>query len=217
MKILTMLFLLFSSSMCFSTITDPLNDATDGILSEGEYGGHVKVENGSVLTVNGGGASDIDLFDTSSLTVLSTSEPYIDFQSGISWIVPSDNSTLMVSGGITNYIYVKKDATVFIDGGNINLIRSIQKPSLGKTITIDCQYDSWDWIYNGEDVVGIYGKWHNGDDFSIGFLNDTTAYVFPDTWTHVEVIPEPTSMLMLGLGSLLLKRRVKQLPLGIYL
>ena len=204
-----MLLLLMLTSFSFASISDVHGFANDGTLSYNEYGYNVKVTEDSILTVTGGGATSIDVKDYSHLQVNSTSKPLIDFESGISWIVPSDNSTVTVSGGIINYIYVQKDATVLLNGGQVNLIRSIQKPTAGITITIDCMPNSWSWIGEVDNYTGITGKWKNGDDFSITFLNDTILYTFPDTWTHVRVTPEPTTMLMFGLGGLLLKRRVK--------
>ncbi len=206
MKIFMMLLLLACGSQCFSAITDSNNIATDGLLSNGEYGGLVKVKEDSVLTVNGGGAEDIYLYDKSSLTVLSTSEPFVDYESGITVIMPSDYSSVTVSGGVVNSIYVKKDATVLLDGGQINYIRTAQYASAGITITIDCQINNWSWIGEEENYTGITGYWHNGDEFTIEFLNADVTLI-PDTWTHVQVIPEPASMLLLGLGCVIYGKR----------
>ena len=198
------LLMLICVSVASAGYFDANGVTSDGVLSDGEYAYAARVDEDSILTVTGGGADGIRLLDNSQLHVYSTAESVND---ALYWIVPSDSSTLTFSGGVAHYIYVQKDASVLLDGGQINYIRSIQKPTLGITITIDCQYDSWDWIYDGEDIVGITGLWHNGDEFSIGFLNDTIQYKYPDTWTHVQVIPEPASITLLTLGGLLIKRK----------
>ena len=203
-----MLHLLILTSICYASVSDSNNLANDGVLSIGEYGSNVKVKDTSILTVDGGGAYDIYTFNTSHLEVLSTSQPLVFHVSGITDIDISDYSTLTFSGGVANSIEVYKNATAYIDGGQINYIQSIQKPSLGETITIYCQYDSWSWIGEKDAYTGITGLWENGEEFTITFVNDHLN-IFPDTWTHVRVIPEPATMLMLGLGGLLLKRRAK--------
>ncbi len=206
MKLFMMFLLVVCYSFSYASISDSHGYAVDGQLSEGEFGGIIKILENSSLIVNGGGAEEINVFDSSTLTVLSTSEPFIEYQSGLSWIVPTDSSSVTVSGGIVNYIYVQKESSVLIDGGQVNYIRSVQYASAGLTITIDCQND-WSWIGEENNYTGITGTWHNGNDFSISFLNDTTLYYFPDTWTHVQVIPEPTSIALLSLGGMLLKKR----------
>lgn len=182
----------------------------DGAISEGEYGLNVRVFENSILTVTGGGADEIDVKDYAHLDVVSTKTPlsgYYEGGGGVYDIITSDYSTVTFSGGIVNYIYVQKEATVLLNGGQINLIRSIQKPSVGKTVIIDCQ-EGWNWLYDDEqEINGITGNWHNGDAFSINFLNDTIQYKYPDTRTHVKVIPEPASLLLFGIGGLSLKKR----------
>ena len=210
-RIQMMLLLLVCVSTSFASIHDANGFAENGVLSAGEYGSLVRVRDDSVLTVDGGGATDIDLYDISHLDVISTSFPLIDYQSGIYDITISDNSTLTFSGGVTHVIEVRKNATTLINGGQINYLESLQKPSLGKTIIIDCMPNSWSWIGEKDAYIGITGKWKNGNDFSIAFLNDTIADTFPDTWTHVQVTPEPTSMLMLGFGWLFVKKRLAQI------
>ena len=144
----------------------------------------------------------------STLEVEYTSTPLVNNVGGVYEIFMNNNSHLIYSEGVTNSIYAIQDATAYINGGQINLLKSVQKPTLGKTITIDCMPNSWSWIGEKDAYTGITGLWENGEEFTITFVNDHLN-IFPDTWTHIDVIPEPVTMLMLGLGTLLLKRRVK--------
>ncbi len=203
------LILILTVNISYGSISDTHNVATDGILSKGEYGGHVIVTDLSEITVSDGGANWIDIQDYSHLEVTSTSKPLISNESGVNNIYISDNSTVTFSGGIANYIYVLKDAAAIINGGQVNLIRSIQKPTAGETITIEC-CEGWSWLYDNEgEINGITGQWYKygNDEFSIKFLNDTIQYKYPDTYTHVKVVtPEPATIVLLTLGGLLAKR-----------
>ncbi len=205
-----MLILILTVNVSYGSISDTNGFANDGLLVNNEYGSNVQVSEDSILTVSGGGAEQIRLFDYSHLVVTSTSQPFIEYESGLSWVVPSDNSTVTFSGGVANYIYVQKDAAAIINGGQVNLIRSIQKPTAGETITIEC-CEGWSWLYDNEgEINGITGQWYKygNDEFSIKFLNDTIQYKYPDTYTHVKVVtPEPATIVLLTLGGVIMKRR----------
>ncbi len=211
MKFLQMMLILILASHSFASIYDSNGIATDGYISEGEYGSNVQVSEDSILTVTGGGAEQIRLFDNSHLEIISTKTPLSDYYEGgggIYYITPSDNSTVTFSGGIANYIYVLKDAAAIINGGQVNLIRTAQYEYVGKTITIEC-CEGWSWLYDNEgEINGIAGQWYKygNDEFSIKFLNIDKP-LLTDTWTHVEVVtPEPTTIVLLTLGGLLAKR-----------
>ncbi len=213
MKFSQMMLILALVNISYGSIYDSNGLASDGIISDGEYGTNVQVSEDSILTVTGGGAEQIRLFDNSHLEIISTKTPLSDYYEGgggIYYITPSDNSTVTFSGGIANYIYVLKDAAAIINGGQVNLIRSIQKPTAGETITIECR-EGWSWLYDNEgEINGIAGQWYKygNDEFSIKFLNDTIVYSFPDTWTHVKVVtPEPATIVLLTLGGVIMKRR----------
>ena len=211
MKIIKVLLLVITAtaSISFAGIFDANDNANDGLIETGEYGSHVRVYENSILTMTGGGADTIDVKDNALLNVISTKTPLSDVYNGgggIYDIYVNDNASLEFSGGIVKDIGVYYNATALLNGGEITFLKSIQKPSLGKTITIECQ-DGWQWLYDSEQQInGITGKWHNGDDFSITFLNDHLN-IFPDTWTHVEVVPEPMSIGLLALGGLALNLR----------
>ena len=209
MKIFMMLLILVGCSVLNAGYFDANGVTSNGEISSDEYGNAVRVDENSILTVNGGGASTITVLDSAHLQVNSTSEPLVDFISGIHTIEVNgvEGSSLTFSDGIAHYIYVKKNSTVLLNGGQINYIRSVQAPSVGESIVIDCKPNSWSWIGEEDNYTGITGTWHNGDTFSIEFLNDTITHIFPDTWTHVDVIPEPASIMLLGVGGLFIKRK----------
>jgi hypothetical protein len=56
------------------------------------------------------------------------------------------------------------------------------------------------------DIKGITGLWKNGTPFSIQFL-DQTASGYDPVWKNINVIPEPITLFLFGLGGLLLRQK----------
>ncbi len=91
-----------------------------------------------------------------------------------------------------------------IDSGTVNIYGGLITESLG----------AWN-----DAVVNIYGYDFNYDPMGgsrdggqlTGFWLDSTAFIIDlygtDTYSHINLIPEPCSLLLLALGCLFLKRK----------
>jgi len=186
-------------------------ETIDGYLTTGEYANlSVKIEGYEALTVNGGGAHWIEARDFGSLEVQYTSIPtkYPDGRDnwntgGIMDIVLFDYTELLYLDGITQEIEVRDNATAILRGGRIDFLSILRWPGgYTSSVTIYCQENYTLWENGG----GITGYWADGNKFDIKFLNIGTL---PPTanFVNIEIIPEPASLVLLGLGGLLLRRK----------
>ncbi len=180
---------------------------SDGFITAGEYEYGVVWRNYQIpLIVDGGGALDIQVRDYGRLIVKSTSTPLQRYVSGVYDILLFNNAQLEYLNGVTRLISVRTDnAVTVLKGGSINEISSYQYGTT-ENIFIHAQKDSWSWIDN-DPLKGIQGNWlANGVPFYIEFIN-RTELGFNPVYMNVKVIPEPASLLLIGVGSLLLRRR----------
>jgi hypothetical protein len=158
------------------------------------------------LIVDGGGALEISVRDNGCLIVQSTSTPLVMGQSGVYDILLGENARLIYLDGVTDFIGIGGNAAAVLKGGSINLIRSGQytiTTGAGPHIDLYCQ-PGWSWL-DGDPMKGIQGNWINGSPFEIEFSNDPT---YDPVYTNINIIiPEPATLILAGLGSLLIRRR----------
>jgi len=186
-------------STCLASIADD-PEIADGYLTNGEYVSMGKVEGYEELFVTGGGAETIDVRDHGYLEVQDTAKP-LGYHTGIYDIFLYDDSELLYLGGITEEITVRDDATAVLKGGRVDYITIYHLSSWSSNVTIYCQEG-----YTKTDSY-IYGLWADGTSFYIEFIDVDGVFSPYPTADYVTVIPEPATLVLLGLGGLLLRKR----------
>ena len=210
MKKIIALMLLVCVGSAFASYTHeigPGDDFGDEALNDSES-----------LLMTGGMGHFLDLWDESSARIEDT-DPLISEGNGGIWdITQGGDSTLEILGGEIHELSIGSDAYVTISGGRIDEINSRQfvgtrwiegtdDPPLYEPdthITFICDVDSVDVTNNL-----LTGNWLDGSDFSIQLVDRVRPDGVPFTPVidNIEFIPEPATLLLVGVGGLLLRKR----------
>jgi hypothetical protein len=169
----------------------------DYTISSG-YFYDITLENNQSLLMTGGGGLEITAKDFSVLDIRDTSV-YVPLSGGIGSLIVFDYSQLLFSGGHVNRLDIGERATAILSGGQIHQITSGYSYADPLHIKIICQTAVYD-----PTTKYLNGTWKDGTDFSILF-KDRDGY--SSVIDNVTIIPEPATMLLLGLGGILLRRR----------
>ena len=197
---------LFVSSMCvcigFASLSDSVH-AKDGLLGPGEYeGGRIKMVHCENLLIQGGGADWIEARDESYIKVDYTSvssnpaKPVTN-STGIWDIMLYDNSRLLWLDGAIDEITVRDNSQAVLKGGYVGAITLLHRPQDSCYVEIWCQDNYF------MDENGISGFWLDGTAFSIDFI-DEGPFVTSD---YIKVVPEPATLMLIGIGGLLIRRK----------
>jgi hypothetical protein len=99
--------------------------------------------------------------------------------------------------GVMDVLWARGDSIINIYGGGITLLSAIDS-SIVNLYAYDVIHTYTGGIYDEGQVMGKY-------------LLDDTAFCFDlpnsGTFSHINVIPEPTTLVLLGLGFLALRKR----------
>lgn len=192
------LFICFLATMSFATYYEITTDV---------YTPGLTLQTGDSLYMTNGGFGDLTLYGNDVIASIEGTSDLDQFVGGIWYLNVSSESHLEMSGGEVHQLTMNNTATARLTGGFIQQIWSYQYATSGPHITIVYSGDLP--IYN-ETTDVLTGLWGNGDPFSI-YLSDVPAvsYGYSPAIDNIqfELIPEPATLALLGLGGLLIRRR----------
>jgi hypothetical protein len=167
--------------------------------------------NSESILVNGGGGGRLTLLNTNYARIESTTPlgAYYgagQWEGGIWQIGAASSSDLDIFGGEIGRLDTVNSAHVSLYGGRILTISSDQRVLADgiKYIDIFCK----NYSYNSTSNM-LTGTWGNDSTFSI-YLIDTNAYTPAIDNINFITVPEPLSLMLLGLGGLAARRYARR-------
>ncbi len=160
-----------------------------------------------------GGADRITSRGYSSVEVQYTSTP-LSNNGGIWDIFVQENSQLLYLNGETEEITLSKNASAVLKGGRIDGITTLQQVFnviVGWDVHGNPLYNTHiemfvkDYSYDAS-TQKLTGTWGDGSAFNIKLIN-VAGYDRTIDNIKFTIIPEPASLLLVGLGGLLLRRK----------
>ena len=167
------------------------------------FAGSFVLEQQEQFLMTGGGVTSIEAWDYSFVSVQGTA-PLAPGSGGVGTLDLLDNSCLALSGGEVGNFTIHESAMAVLSGGRIDALRSYQTvfaPDMGPHIEMIVKDYSFD-----EGSNRLTGTWVNDSLFNIQLYNQAGYDAAIDN-IYFTVIPEPTTLMLLGVGGLAVVRK----------
>ena len=190
MKRLIILSFLFFTSSAF---------ATDYLIEDGDDFGVLSLRNYDTFLMTGGTGHDLGLGDWSTGIIENTDPLNIaETEGGIWEMSVSAYSELTINGGEFYEIVCDDYSTLNLHGGQIFGSLMVEHTTAWVNI--------FGYGFNNDPFMGspLTGFWVDDTPFSINLV-DSTISTYDQIVFHI--IPEPATLLLLGLGGLALRKR----------
>ena len=151
--------------------------------------GEVWLENDTILDAVGGTIGQLGTLDDSVANIYASSITH--------GILPMHESAVNLYGGTCKYIYASENSKVNLYGGKWDYITAIHHSTV-RLYAYGLTYDPTGGLYGDGSLQGYFLE--SGTEFDFSLRS-------PDTYSHIEIIPEPATLLLLVMGSVLLRNR----------
>lgn len=181
--------------------TLPLQAGVGGI-------GRVRLYGTSTANVSGGEFDFVGTYEHSTLSMSGGSMVDVGFKGNstiqvlgghVSGLFLQENAELAFVSGSIRWLGIYDEATAVLSGGTIEIITNQQDSDVTKHITFIC--DVGTVHYTGGLLTG---NWLDGSSFAVT-LKDQSGY--DSVYSNIQFIPEPATVLLMGLATFLLHRR----------